>query len=61
MHFLSVISWQVLMFFREQPISMTKSPLSWWRLIEVKFLTVTSLAKSLSYIPATYTPFECLF
>uniref|UniRef100_G3NC27 HAT C-terminal dimerisation domain-containing protein n=1 Tax=Gasterosteus aculeatus TaxID=69293 RepID=G3NC27_GASAC len=47
---------EVLMYFVEQPLSKTESPLSWWR-----FPALASLAKSFLCIPATSTPSERLF
>lgn len=55
------ISNEVLMYFGEQPLSKTESPLSWWKLNEAKYPTLASQAKSLLCIPATSTPSERLF
>uniref|UniRef100_G3N9Y2 HAT C-terminal dimerisation domain-containing protein n=1 Tax=Gasterosteus aculeatus TaxID=69293 RepID=G3N9Y2_GASAC len=48
---------EVLMYFGEQPLSKTQSPLSWWKW----FPALASLAKSFLCIPATSTPSERLF
>uniref|UniRef100_G3N7L6 HAT C-terminal dimerisation domain-containing protein n=1 Tax=Gasterosteus aculeatus TaxID=69293 RepID=G3N7L6_GASAC len=48
---------EVLMYFGEQPLSKTESPLSWWKW----FPALASLAKSFLCIPATSTPSERLF
>ncbi|KAF3837458.1 hypothetical protein F7725_004922 [Dissostichus mawsoni] len=52
---------EVLMYFGEQPLSKTESPLSWWKLNEAKYPTLASQAKSFLCIPATSTPSERLF
>ncbi|KAK1900659.1 Zinc finger BED domain containing protein 1 [Dissostichus eleginoides] len=52
---------EVLMYFGEQPLSKTESPLSWWKLNEAKYPTLASQAKSFLCIPATSTPSEHLF
>ncbi|XP_034565509.1 zinc finger BED domain-containing protein 1-like [Notolabrus celidotus] len=52
---------EVLMYFGEQPLSKTESPLSWWKSNEARYPTLASLAKSFLCIPATSTPSERLF
>ena len=56
-----MISNEVLMYFGEQPLSKTESPLSWWKLNEARLSALASLAKSFLCIPATSTPSERLF
>ena len=48
-----MISNEVLMYFGEQPLSKTESPLSWWKLNEARLPALASLAKSFLCIPAT--------
>ncbi|XP_061578646.1 zinc finger BED domain-containing protein 4-like isoform X2 [Cololabis saira] len=52
---------EILMYFGQQPLSKTESPLSWWKSNEAKYPTLASLAKSFLCIPATSTPSERLF
>uniref|UniRef100_G3N6T4 HAT C-terminal dimerisation domain-containing protein n=1 Tax=Gasterosteus aculeatus TaxID=69293 RepID=G3N6T4_GASAC len=52
---------EVLMYFGEQPLSKTESPLSWWKSNEARFPALASLAKSFLCIPATSTSSERLF
>ena len=56
-----MISNEVLMYFGEQPLSKTESPLSWWKLNEARLPALASLAKSFLCISATSTPSERLF
>ncbi|CAJ1057870.1 hypothetical protein F7725_004922 [Xyrichtys novacula] len=52
---------EILMYFGQQPLSKTESPLSWWKSNKTKYPTLASLAKSFLCIPATSTPSERLF
>ena len=58
-----MISNEVLMYFGEQHLSLSKteSPLSWWKLNEARFPALASLAISFLCITATSTPSEQLF
>lgn len=52
---------EMLMYFGEQSLGKTESPLKWWKANEARFPTLAMVAKSFLCVPVTSIPSERLF